>query len=212
MRTHVTRAMKTGGMGCVIALGVLLSVQPAAAGQAPAKIAGAEACGECHTAEFAAWKETQHYDTFNTLHRKPRAQAIAEKLGFTSLKRESLCINCHYTEKATADGEQVISGISCESCHGAAKDWINLHSDYGGKGVTREQETPAHKKQRLEQSAAKGMLRPDQIYLVAANCYQCHTVPNEKLVNVGEHKPGSNFELLSWLQGEVRHNFLTGHA
>src|SRR5262249_421601 len=33
-----------------------------------------------------------------------------------------------------------------------------------------------------------------------------HTVPEEKLVNVGGHTAGSEFELVSWLQGEVRHN------
>ncbi|MBT7857257.1 MAG: hypothetical protein HN720_10055, partial [Nitrospinaceae bacterium] len=43
---------------------------------------------------------------------------------------------------------------------------------------------------------------------LAANCFQCHTVPFEKLVNVGGHTPGSKFELVSWSQGEVRHNFV----
>ena len=41
-----------------------------------------------------------------------------------------------------------------------------------------------------------------------SNCYGCHTVPNEKLVNVGGHPAGSDFEIVSWSQGEVRHNFL----
>ncbi|MGH6738606.1 MAG: cytochrome c family protein, partial [Bradyrhizobium sp.] len=38
------------------------------------------------------------------------------------------------------------------------------------------------------------------------NCFSCHLVPNEKLVNVGGHTAGSAFELVSWSQGEVRHN------
>src|SRR5207247_296886 len=33
-----------------------------------------------------------------------------------------------------------------------------------------------------------------------------HTVPQEKLVAVGGHTAGSDFELVAWSQGEVRHN------
>lgn len=173
----------------------------------PAKVRGPEACAECHTAEMDAWKATNHYKTFNAMHRKPEAQQIATKLGITTIKRESLCVNCHYTEKATASGKDVIAGISCESCHSAGKDWIDLHGDYGGKKVEKSMETPAHRKQRIEQSLARGMLMPDFIYPVASRCYQCHTVPNERLVNVGGHKAGSDFELVAWTEGEVRHNF-----
>ncbi len=50
------------------------------------------------------------------------------------------------------------------------------------------------------------MIRPSNLYDLAANCYSCHTVPNEKLVNVGGHPAGSKFELVRWSQGEVRHN------
>ena len=50
------------------------------------------------------------------------------------------------------------------------------------------------------------MIRPERIDAIAANCLGCHTVPNEKLVNVGGHTAGSDFELVSWSQGEVRHN------
>ncbi len=50
------------------------------------------------------------------------------------------------------------------------------------------------------------MIRPANMYAWAKNCYGCHTVPQEKLVNVGGHPAGSKFELVSWSQGEVRHN------
>ena len=50
------------------------------------------------------------------------------------------------------------------------------------------------------------MIRPRQLYKLAKNCYSCHVVPQEKLVNVGGHPAGSKFELVSWSQGEVRHN------
>src|SRR5206468_4857753 len=84
-------------------------------------------------------------------------------------------------------------GISCESCHGAAADWNLAHSN---------KDDP----DRLKKAEKLGMIRPTNFYRVAANCFQCHTVPEEKLVNVGGHKAGSEIELVTWTQGEVRHN------
>ena len=41
------------------------------------KVSGPESCGECHTNEVEAWKKTPHSFTFNEMHRRPEAQAIA---------------------------------------------------------------------------------------------------------------------------------------
>ena len=49
------------------------------------------------------------------------------------------------------------------------------------------------------------MIRPASLYRLAKNCYGCHVVPQEDLVNKGGHPAGSAFELFSWSQGEVRH-------
>jgi hypothetical protein len=108
------------------------------------------------------------------------------------------------------DGQsQVIAGISCESCHGAARGWMDVHNDYGGKGVTKATETAEHREARHANAAAAGMIYPENLYAVAANCYQCHIVTDEKLTNVGGHTAGSaDFNLLTWSQGMVRHNFL----
>jgi hypothetical protein len=55
------------------------------------------------------------------------------------------------------------------------------------------------------------MNNPGNLYMIAKQCYSCHTVPNEALVKVGGHKAGSqDFELVSWSQGMVRHNFVRG--
>jgi hypothetical protein len=50
------------------------------------------------------------------------------------------------------------------------------------------------------------MIRPGTIYRLAKNCFSCHVVPQEDLVNVGGHSIGSAFDLVAWSQGEVRHN------
>ncbi len=102
-----------------------------------------------------------------------------------------------------------ISGISCESCHGPAKHWLEAHHDYGGEGITRLTESPEHREQRLAKSIALGMRNPHNVFLVAQSCYRCHTTADEELVNVGGHPTGSlDFELVAWSQGTVHHNFL----
>ncbi len=188
---------------------MLLWAAPAAAGGAatdPAMVLGPDTCGECHKEEVEVWRETHHAKTFTTMPREDKAREIADKLGLRRIKDESVCLSCHFTE-AVSDGEtKAIAGISCESCHGAAKDWNDPHSDFGGKDVTAESETPEHKAERLATVEAAGLIRPLWIVDWASNCYGCHTVPEEKLVNEGGHPAGSAFELVAWSQGEVRHN------
>jgi hypothetical protein len=174
----------------------------------PAKIMTAEACGECHAAAFEVWRDTPHATTFKTMHRKERAEAIAEKLGFGLIKRDSFCFSCHYTPVVASGKIRVVSGVSCESCHGAGAEWIEVHNDYG-PGNTHATEPADHRRERIERSRDLGMRRPSDLYGVAANCFSCHSVPNERLVNVGGHSTGSaGFELVEWSQGEIRHNFL----
>jgi hypothetical protein len=175
----------------------------------PAKVIGAEACAKCHQAEVQQWMRTPHFATFDALHRKPEAKQIADRLGLKSIKRNDTCVRCHYTEQ-TEDGKaRVVAGVSCESCHGAAADWVAIHNDYGGPNVSKAAESPEHRQQRLDASIAHGMNNPHNVYLIAKQCYNCHTAPNEKLVNVGGHIAGSkDFELVAWSQGIVRHNFL----
>ena len=175
----------------------------------PHEVLGFENCQKCHASEINVWKQTPHFSTFLTLHRNPEAKQIAERMGISSFKQDSACISCHYTMKAEPAGLTAISGISCESCHGAAKNWVDVHNDYGGPGATREAEPAEHRLLRLQNSIAGGMRNPINVYLVAQSCYRCHTVPNERLVNVGGHKAGSmDFEIVSWSQGMIRHNFV----
>ncbi len=180
----------------------------------PAKVVTAESCGECHLAAFQVWQTTPHAEGFKTLHRQENAEAIADRLGLRLMKRDSPCLGCHYTPTPKGDQLRAISGVSCESCHGAAADWIDIHNDYGGKApdgqdYTFETETAEHRQQRIAASRAAGMRRPSDIYATVASCFGCHTVPDERLVNVGRHSLGSaDFELVAWSQGDIRHNFL----
>ena len=178
----------------------------------PTKVVLPEACGECHRSEFFVWEKTPHATGYDSLHRKESALKIAERMGFHLVKRESLCLKCHFTSVLRREQLRAAGGVSCESCHGAAQDWMNVHNFYGVRESdfqkARTLETPAHKIERQKLSKAAGMLPPSDLYSVAANCYQCHTVPHEELVNRGRHSTGSSdFELVDWIE-KIRHNFL----
>jgi hypothetical protein len=175
----------------------------------PAKVVGPMRCASCHENEVRVWMQTPHAKTLEDLHRRPEANAIAAKMGLRSIKRGDVCLDCHYTSQNVGTKNQIVAGVSCESCHGAALDWITIHNDYGGPTVLKNQESAAHKEKRREAAMTYGMRNPSNVYLIARSCMQCHTVPNEKLVNVGGHGAGElDFELVSWSQGINRHNFM----
>lgn len=176
----------------------------AVAASDPAAIVGPNACAECHKQETEAWKGSHHFKTFREMPRSTKAAEIAKKMGVRRIRTESLCASCHYTVQQKESAKQPIAGISCESCHSGGKDWIKIHSEFSGKTILFESKAEAAARWKLSES--KGMIRPRAFYQLAKNCYGCHIVPEEDLVNKGGHKAGSDFELVSWSQGEVRHN------
>jgi len=207
----ITARWLWGGLVLALSLviGLMAAGDPAGAEALrldPEKVQGPDACGECHKASFKLWEPTVHSTTFKTLQRSKEAKKIARKMGIKRIKSRGNCVFCHFTAAKVKKRVKAIGGITCESCHGAGKDWSSTHADYGGKNVTRNMETPAHRKERYAKSVAAGLIRPSGIFDVAWNCFGCHTVPDEKLVNVGGHPAGSKFELVAWSHGEMRHN------
>ena len=119
-------------------------------------------------------------------------------------RSEGLCASCHYTVQKAKKRPKAIAGVSCETCHGAARDWIKVHSEFSGK--KEEQESPEEEQARWARSEDAGMIRPGNLFALASNCFSCHSTANEELINVGGHPTGGDFELLSWTMGEVRHD------
>lgn len=188
-----------------LAISVALAASVTGSASEPSTIAGPNACAECHKDEAEAWKHSHHFKTFREMPRRKEGQEIAKKMNLRRIKSESLCLDCHFTvQQVKKRKPKPIAGISCESCHSNGEDWIKIHSEFSGK--TEETETKAEEAERWKLADSKGMIRPGALYKLAKNCYSCHVVPQEKLVNVGGHPAGSPFELVSWSQGEVRHN------
>jgi hypothetical protein len=198
---------------------------PAAAQQAPSspylrvdperilikEATSGQPCGECHKQETEVWKGTKHATGFESMHRSDAGKEIMGALGFRTAKRqEALCMRCHYT---VGTEKTAVAGVSCESCHGAGKEWINVHNKFSGGAKSKADETPAATEARLGAARAAGMLTPSMdLYGVAANCFDCHTAPVERLVNDSPHNSGSpKFDLVERM-GKIRHNFLGGGA
>ena len=199
-------AFKRIGLAGAVALTLLAASGGASAAPAeePGRIVGPNECVECHKVTGKVWQATHHYATFTEMPRSKEARAIAGKLGIRRVKADSLCLGCHFTVQTKDHAADVIAGVSCEACHGAAGGWLKRHSGYSGK--KKGEETPGEVALRWSDAEAAGMIRPRMTYRLAKNCLSCHITPREALVNRGGHTPGSPFELVSWLQGEVRHN------
>ena len=193
------------GMALAMCLAVFLATPATAQTEWDhSKVLGPNKCGECHKDTIAIWKNTKHFKTFAELPRRKEANKIAKKMGLKRIKAGSLCLDCHFTTTVKDDKRNAIAGISCESCHGPSQGYLKRHSEFSGKKQATESE--AERVKRWADSEAGGMIRPLAIYDLAKNCYNCHTVPQEKLVNEGGHTAGSKFNLVSWSQGEIRHN------
>lgn len=169
-------------------------------------VMGVSECSECHEDEVKVWKKTAHQKNYKSLSRNKDAKIIADKMGVKKIKKDTaMCSSCHYTIGHKNGKAKIVAGVSCESCHSPAKGWINIHNDYGGKGVNKKSESTSHKQTRYKKLEDLDMIRPDNTYGWAKNCLNCHIVADEKLVNTGGHKAGSDFKLSKRTQGKIRH-------
>ena len=59
------------------------------------------------------------------------------------------------------------AGVTCESCHGPARDWVGVHNSYGVADSDSQRavvlETPEHREQRIADSRVAGMRRPSDV-------------------------------------------------
>ena len=178
---------------------------------------GPKKCQQCHVPEYKVWEGTKHFKSLRTVHKDKRGKAIAKAVGGSkSMKKNEVCTLCHYTlvQKNAGAKAKVKAGPSCESCHGASSDWLNLHNDYGGPSVTRDDETPEHKAERRQKARDAGMVWSFMRYEIAKNCMSCHGLAREglsgdalaKMLDAG-HPLNPDFELIRYSQGSVRHRY-----
>ncbi len=171
------------------------------------KVVGAKECYDCHEPEGQVWQATHHATGF-AADKEAEAKELAVLMGFKKHDdASSTCATCHYTVGANrSKTKQKISrkepGVSCESCHGPGEEYIKDHQE-----MEKLEDGSAEMKALKAKLDGMGMIRPEHTYKLAKNCISCHLVTEQELVNKGKHSTGSDFELVAWSQGEVRHNF-----
>jgi len=105
----------------------------------------------------------------------PKAAAFTKAIGLASAwSADGACVRCH----ATVFRGGANAGVSCESCHGPASGWIELHQTRGS----------------YAQAVAAGMreLR-GKPQAIAGLCVTCHFTTDARLVAAG-HPSGASFD------------------
>ncbi len=175
---------------------LLITLHGAHAAEPAGRFDGPDNCAECHRPMHATWMHTAHFRTFTSAHRMRTGRRVANRLGIERIKQSEACAQCHYTvQPDTAKSALPLAGVSCESCHGPAEKWNAVHADPTDPDA-------------LKKAEAMGLIRPGNVAGMVNQCFKCHTVNDERLVNKGGHNPGSDFEMVAWLEGEIRHNFM----
>ena len=107
---------------------------------------GAAKCKMCHKAEYTSWEATKHAKAFEALSAEEQ------------MKEE--CVVCHIT--GTDVKGEVITGVSCEACHGPG-------SDYKSPKIMSAKAFKEDKAGALKAAVAAGLVIPTE-----ETCVRCH--------------------------------------
>jgi hypothetical protein len=151
---------------------------------------GPSKCVACHDhsrqatkwqkAEPAAFGVKAHFNTRKQLD-GAKAGTYAKAIGLADpYDLKGSCVKCH----ATVFRGDANAGVSCESCHGAASGYLDVHQVKGSHAKS----VAAGLKDLREKPAA-----------IARVCVDCHVTPDRRLAAAG-HPSGSAFDAGARLQ------------
>lgn len=167
----------------------------------PAQVVQIGTCTDCHQNEVKALQASKHFKSLEKIKAGENVKKYADalKIKRSDVTKNSACTQCHGTPSNAGGAVAISENVSCQSCHGAAKNWLNIHKKLKGA-------PPAARAGIHAQCQAAGAVRPNNLYAIAKNCFECHVVRNQALVNA-RHSAATRIELVVWSAGEVRHNF-----
>lgn len=184
----MSRAARLFLMQIALAIICAASMTVPASAQARREFVGPGKCTDCHDhKDEKEWSEKrdgdgkgkQHLNALNQLS-DAKADVYAKAVGVADVyDPKSTCVKCHATVvRGSAD-----FGVSCESCHGAGKDYLKPHQEKGA----------------YQASLALGLkdtLKKPENWI--KECVTCHVLGDDAgdaaLIKAG-HSSGADFDL-----------------
>jgi hypothetical protein len=138
--------------------------------------------------EYSIWVvKDKHAKAYDVLL-NDRSRRVAKNLKLDKPESKAKCLDCHATNVAAdlrTQSFDLSDGVSCESCHGPAEQWLGPH--------TRDRKDWTH-----EQSVKVGMYDTKNVARRAEKCLSCHLGTAEKFVDhemIAAGHPDLYFEL-----------------
>ncbi len=115
-------------------------------------VAGCSAAS-CHGGREVVGGEYTHWATRDVAHRRAynvllsdASRIMATKLGIAAAHKETRCLACHSMDAgqtAPTHGPRfaIEFGVACESCHGAAGQWLARHTERSWKQLSDHQKS-----------------------------------------------------------------------
>jgi hypothetical protein len=163
----------------------LLAALAATPAQGQSGVLGHRDCEKCHRPAIRKWSQDEprelggdaHFNTAQQLQ-DPKAQGYAAAIGLGNpADPAGRCAECH----ATVVRGRVRSGVSCESCHGPARRYVDVHD---------KQPYAESYRKSLPLGLADLHQKPAAI---ARKCVSCHVTPEPALAAAG-HPRGDDFD------------------
>ena len=162
-------------------------------------LVGAAGCSaaSCHGGRGILGGEYTHWATRDTAHRQAynillsdASKKMAAKLDIPAAHKARRCLACHSMDAGPAVADHgarfaVEFGVGCESCHGAAGQWIARHTERSWKTLSDHQK------------GEFGFRNLRSLATRAETCIACHvgspnTTVDHELIAAGHHDSASN--------------------
>ncbi|MBX7144251.1 MAG: cytochrome c family protein [Oligoflexia bacterium] len=137
--------------------------------------------------EYTTWQKHDRHAKAWLVLKESAAQRIGQHLGIAAVEKEPWCLSCHATYSANKTifkpGFNIEDGVTCETCHGAAENYLPLHTERGA----------SHNK-----NIASGMRELVPLQERAHFCLTCHYGSDAASVThrlIGAGHPRLSFEL-----------------
>lgn len=179
----------------MLPIGFLAFTAVCAVAATPARFTGEQSCASsyCHGGgkdkdQFHLFQKKDIHNHAHQVLANNRSTRIGESLGITDVTKDARCTVCHSPQQTLPPerflaGVKPVQGVSCESCHGAAENYIRFHT-------------------RLDishdQRVGSGLREVKSLYARANVCVACHLNLDQQLVTAGHP------ELMLELDGQTR--------